>query len=97
LGFLRLSLVTCPVALYPATAESEKISFNQLNKATGHRIKYLKVDADTGEEVPNEDIVKGYMLDKEIESLNPPSRYLTSSISATLVRLSTPRHFSLVI
>src|SRR6201985_3327101 len=64
-GFLRLSLVTCPVALYPATSESEKISFNQLNKQTGHRIKYLKVDADTGEEVANEDIVKGYMLDKD--------------------------------
>ena len=63
-GFLRLSLVTCPVALYPATSESEKISFNQLNRATGHRIKYLKVDADTGDEVPNEDIVKGYELDK---------------------------------
>src|ERR1700739_1846957 len=65
-GFLRLSLVTCPVALYPATSESEKISFNQLNKKTGHRIKYLKVDADTGEEVANEDIVKGYMLDKDV-------------------------------
>jgi DNA end-binding protein Ku len=64
-GFLRLSLVTCPVALYPATSESEKISFNQLNRQTGHRIKYLKVDADTGEEVPNEDIVKAYPLDKE--------------------------------
>src|ERR1700746_1517790 len=64
-GFLRLSLVTCPVALYPPTSESEKISFNQLNKQTGHRTKYLKVDADTGEEVPNEDIVKGYMLDKD--------------------------------
>jgi DNA end-binding protein Ku len=64
-GFLRLSLVTCPVALYPATSESEKISFNQLNRNTGHRIKYLKVDADTGEEVANEDIVKGYMLDRE--------------------------------
>ncbi|MET4042072.1 hypothetical protein ABIC03_003780 [Bradyrhizobium sp. RT6a] len=38
-GFLRLSLVTCPVALYPATSESEKISFNQLNRQTGHRIK----------------------------------------------------------
>ncbi|MET4842549.1 non-homologous end joining protein Ku [Bradyrhizobium japonicum] len=63
-GFLRLSLVTCPVALYPATSESEKISFNQLNRATGHRIKYLKVDADTGDEVPNEDIVKGYELEK---------------------------------
>jgi DNA end-binding protein Ku len=64
-GFLRLSLVTCPVALYPATSESEKISFNQLNRTTGHRIKYVKVDADTGEEVPNEDIVKGYALDKD--------------------------------
>ncbi|MEN3286856.1 MAG: end-binding protein Ku [Bradyrhizobium sp.] len=64
-GFLRLSLVTCPVALYPATSESEKISFNQLNRQTGHRIKYLKVDADTGEEVSNEDIVKAYPLDKE--------------------------------
>lgn len=42
-GFLRLSLVTCPVALYPATSESEKVSFNQLNrKAAGHRIKYAK-------------------------------------------------------
>ena len=64
-GFLRLSLVTCPVALYPATSESEKISFNQLNRQTGHRIKYLKVDADTGDEVPNEDIVKGYRLEKD--------------------------------
>ena len=54
-GFLRLSLVTCPVALYPATSESEKVSFNQLNRKTGHRIKYAKVDADTGEEVANED------------------------------------------
>ncbi|WP_298253191.1 Ku protein [Bradyrhizobium sp.] len=62
-GFLRLSLVTCPVALYPATSDSEKISFNQLNKQTGHRIKYVKVDADTGEEVLNEDIVKGYPLE----------------------------------
>jgi DNA end-binding protein Ku len=62
-GLLRLSLVTCPVALYPATSESEKISFNQLNRKTGHRIKYAKVDADTGDEVANEDIVKGYKVD----------------------------------
>ena len=63
-GFLQLSLVTCPVALFPATSESEKISFNQINRKTGHRIRYLKVDADTGEEVPNEDIIKGYQVDK---------------------------------
>ncbi|EIG61267.1 Ku protein [Bradyrhizobium sp. WSM1253] len=64
-GFLRLSLVTCPIALYPATSESEKVSFNQLNRKTGHRIKYAKVDADTGEEVDNEDIVKGYKVDTD--------------------------------
>jgi DNA end-binding protein Ku len=64
-GFLRLSLVTCPVALYPVTSESEKISFNQINRNTGHRIKYSRVDADTGEEVPNEDIVKGFKVDTD--------------------------------
>jgi len=64
-GFLRLSLVTCPVALYPATSEADKISFNQINKNTGHRIRYVKVDVDTGEEVANEDIVKGYKIDTD--------------------------------
>jgi DNA end-binding protein Ku len=64
-GFLRLSLVTCPIALFPATSESEKISFNQINKKTGSRIRYLKIDADTGEEVSNEDIIKGYQVDKD--------------------------------
>jgi DNA end-binding protein Ku len=64
-GFLRLSLVTCPVALYPATSDTEKVSFNQINRKTGHRIKYMKVDADTGEEVTNEDIVKGYKVDTD--------------------------------
>jgi DNA end-binding protein Ku len=64
-GFLRLSLVNCPIALFPATSESEKISFNQINRKTGHRIKYQKVDADTGEEVSSEDIVKGYKVDTD--------------------------------
>src|SRR5215211_6305434 len=64
-GFLRLSLVTCPIALYPATSEAEKISFNQINRKTGHPIKYVKVDAETGEDVENEDIVKGYKVDTD--------------------------------
>jgi|SRR5450755_2089983 DNA end-binding protein Ku len=70
-GFLRLSLVTCPVALFPATSETEKVcfnpkvSFNQINKNTGHRIKYAKVDAETGKEVSKEDIVKGYKVDTD--------------------------------
>src|SRR5271156_5613347 len=64
-GFLRLSLVTCPVALYPATSDTEKVSFNQINRKTGHRIKYAKVDADTGEEVAAEDIMKRYKVDTD--------------------------------
>jgi DNA end-binding protein Ku len=64
-GFLRLSLVTCPVALYSATSDIEKVSFNQINRRTGHRVKYTKVDADTGEEVAGEDIVKGYKVDAD--------------------------------
>jgi len=62
-GFLRLSLVTCPVALFPATSDAEKISFNQINRKTGHRIKHLKVDAETGDEVAADDIMKGYKVD----------------------------------
>ena len=64
-GFLRLSLVTCPIALFPATSETEKASFNQINKNTGHRIKYAKVDTETGEEVSNDDIIKGYKVDTD--------------------------------
>jgi hypothetical protein len=64
----------CPVALYPATSDSEKISFNQIRK-TGHRIKYAKVDADTGEEVANEDIMKGCKVDNDtpdfLGTINP--------------------------
>jgi len=63
-GYLKLSLVSCPIALFPATSEREKISFHQLNKATGNRIRYKKVDADTGDEVDNTAIVKGYEVAK---------------------------------
>jgi DNA end-binding protein Ku len=63
-GYLKLSLVSCPIALYPATSEREKISFHQLNKNTGNRIKYRKVDANTGDEVEASDIIKGYEVGK---------------------------------
>ena len=63
-GFLRLSLVSCPIQLFPATSEREKISFNQINSETGNRIRYRKVDEDTGEEVTQDQIVKGYQVDK---------------------------------
>src|SRR5215831_11219000 len=59
-GYLKLSLVSCPVALFPASSEREKVSFHRLNEDTGNRIKYRKVDAGTGDEVPSEKIIKGY-------------------------------------
>src|ERR671913_603947 len=64
-GYLRLSLVSCPIALYPATSESEKVRFHQLNKHTGNRIRYRKMDDGSGEEVENEDIVKAYQISKK--------------------------------
>jgi DNA end-binding protein Ku len=49
---------------YFASSEREKISFNQINKKTGHRIKYRKVDAETGDEVDSSDIINGYEVGK---------------------------------
>jgi DNA end-binding protein Ku len=63
-GYLKLSLVSCPISLFPATSEREKISFHQLHKQTGNRIKYKKVDAETGREVEADDIIKGYEVSK---------------------------------
>jgi len=63
-GYLKLSLVSCPVALFPASSEREKIRFHQINKATGNRIKYRKVDAESEEDVDASDIVKGYEVGK---------------------------------
>jgi DNA end-binding protein Ku len=63
-GFLRLSLVTCPIAVYPATSEREKIHFHQVNRKTGNRIQYRKVDSDTGREVDREDIIKAFEKNK---------------------------------
>jgi DNA end-binding protein Ku len=63
-GYLKLSLVSCPILLYPATSEREKIHFHQLHKQTGNRIRYKKIDADTGREVEQDDIIKGYEVSK---------------------------------
>jgi DNA end-binding protein Ku len=63
-GYLRLSLVSCPIALYPATSEREKISFNQINSKTGNRIKMNRVDAETGEPVEFSDIIKSFEVSK---------------------------------
>jgi len=63
-GYLKLSLVSCPIALYPATSSSERVSFNRINRETGNRLKQLLVDSESGEPVEREDIAKGYEVGK---------------------------------
>jgi DNA end-binding protein Ku len=83
-GYLKLSLVSCPIALTPATSSSEKISFRQVNKETGNRVRYKKVDSETDEEVTSDGIGKGYevakneyliMDDEELEAIQLESSH----------------------
>jgi DNA end-binding protein Ku len=86
-GYLKLSLVSCPIALYPATSTAEKIAFRQINKKTGNRLRQQLVDEVTREVVEAADKGRGYEVDKgvcipiddeEIEALQVES---TSSIA----------------
>jgi len=62
-GYLKLSLVSCAVAMYTATSTSNRIRLNIINRETGNRIRNQAVDAETGEVVENENKVKGYEVD----------------------------------
>jgi DNA end-binding protein Ku len=61
-GYLKLSLVSCAIALFPATTTTERVRFNVINRETGNRVRYDVVDSESGEEVPKEDRVKGYKV-----------------------------------
>ena len=63
-GYLKLSLVSCPIALYPATSAAERVSFRQINKKTGNRLKQQLVDSETGDQVDVEDKGRGYEVGK---------------------------------
>ncbi len=63
-GSLKLSLVTCPIALYPASTQAEKTHFHQINLKTGHRLKQQMVDEKTGRVVDSEDKGRGYEISK---------------------------------
>lgn len=63
-GYLKLSLVSCPIALYPAASASERVSFRQINRKTGNRLKQQLVDSETGETVDREDRGRGYEVGK---------------------------------
>ncbi len=63
-GSLKLSLVSCPVALYPASTSVEKTRFHMINKETGNRLKQQMVDAETGDVVESDQKGRGYELKK---------------------------------
>jgi DNA end-binding protein Ku len=77
-GYLRLSLVTCAVAMTPAISRSERIGFHNLNSKTGNRLRVQLVDEKSGKPVDDEDLVKGYetgpgkyvmLTDEELEEV----------------------------
>jgi DNA end-binding protein Ku len=83
-GYLKLSLVSCPIALYPAASGTERVSFNRINKKTGNRLKQQLVDSETGEPVEREDVGRGYEIgkgqylqveDEELEKIQIPSTH----------------------
>jgi DNA end-binding protein Ku len=61
-GYLKLSLVSCSVALYPAASASERVRFHNINRKTGHRLRQKLVDEVTQKEVDPEDRVRGYKV-----------------------------------
>jgi hypothetical protein len=59
-GYLKLSFVSYPITVYPATSASERLSFQQINRRTGHRVKHKLVDSITGEAVDSANKARGY-------------------------------------
>jgi DNA end-binding protein Ku len=62
--YLKLSLVTCPVALYPASSQAEKTHFHQINRKTGHRLRQQMIDEVTGKAVDKDEKSRGYEVSK---------------------------------
>jgi DNA end-binding protein Ku len=96
-GYLKLSLVACPIGINPATSSSERVSFRQINKQTGNRLRQQLVDEVTREQVDAGDKGRGYEVDKgvfiqvedeEIEALQVESRHtieIDSFVPATQI------------
>jgi non-homologous end joining protein Ku len=64
-GFLKLSLVSCPIALYPAISPAERISFRQVNRQTGNRLRHQLADSVTGEVVESQNKGRGYEVGQD--------------------------------
>ena len=65
-GYLKLSLVSCPIALYTATSSGDRVAFRQINKKTGNRLRQQLVDEGTGEPIDPDDKGRGYEVDKGV-------------------------------
>jgi DNA end-binding protein Ku len=65
-GYLKLSLVSCPIALYTATSTGERVAFRQINKKTGNRLRQQLVDEGTGDPIDPDDKGRGYEVDKGV-------------------------------
>jgi DNA end-binding protein Ku len=65
-GYLKLSLVSCPIALYTATSSGERVVFRQINKKTGNRLRQQLIDEATGEPIDPDDKGRGYEVDKGV-------------------------------
>jgi len=83
-GYLKLSLVSCPIAMFPASSSSERVSFRQINKSTGNRLKQQLVDSVTGDVVEPGQKGRGYEIgrnqfmpveDEELEALRIESTH----------------------
>src|SRR3954463_16583589 len=91
-GYLKLSFVSCPIALYPAISPAERISFRQVNRATGNRLRQQLVDAVTGAPVESHDKIRGYQVgknkflvveDQDLETARQEARTRPFSVQAT--------------
>jgi DNA end-binding protein Ku len=65
-GYLKLSLVSCPIALYTATSSGERVAFRQINKKSGNRLRQQLVDEGTGDPIDPDDKGRGYEVDKGV-------------------------------
>ena len=87
-GHLRLALVSCPVALYSVLRASGDLHFHFINPKTGHRVRSVTLDAETDEEVPRGDLVRGYEFEKDryvlIEDKDFDSARIESSSTMTV-------------
>jgi DNA end-binding protein Ku len=65
-GYLKLSLVSCPIALYTATSAGDRVAFRQINKKTGNRLRQQLIDEGTGDPIEPDDKGRGYEVDKGV-------------------------------